>query len=183
MTRPILLALLFCTTLPTLALCQDAAPLVTRSRFQLEQSGAELVVDAAVKQAKSMELAVNIWVVDDGGHPIAFIRMDNARPGSAYTALSKGRTAAITRRATGPIRGTETPEHLWLDLSLQNAASDGGAVFTTLYGGVPIVIEGQVVGAVGVGGATGEQDAEIARAGIAALMEAMEKTPPAGLPE
>ena len=50
---------------------------------------------------------------------------------------------------------------------------------TTLYGGVPVVVDGQIIGAVGVGGGTGEQDAEIARAGIAALLEQIDATPPA----
>ena len=53
------------------------------------------------------------------------------------------------------------------------AAASGGKI-TTLYGGVPIEVDGQIVGAVGVGGATGEQDSEIARAGIAALLKALE---------
>jgi glc operon protein GlcG len=62
-----------------------------------------------------------------------------------------------------------------LNLSLQNAAGASGARLTTLKGGVPIVIEGQVIGAVGVGGATGEQDAQIAKAGIQELMTRLEK--------
>jgi hypothetical protein len=56
-----------------------------------------------------------------------------------------------------------------LNLSLQNAAAASGGKITTLYGGVPVVVDGQVIGGVGVGGGTGEQDAEIARAGIQAF--------------
>src|SRR5437763_319274 len=69
---------------------------------------------------------------------------------------------------TLPPRGE--PDGL-LNLSLQNAAAAGGARITTLKGGVPIVVDGQVIGAVGVGGGTGEQDAEVARAGIQALLD------------
>ena len=59
-----------------------------------------------------------------------------------------------------------------LSLSIQNAS---GGKITTLKGGVPIVVDGQVVGAVGVGGGTGEQDAEVAKAGIQALLDALGK--------
>jgi glc operon protein GlcG len=58
---------------------------------------------------------------------------------------------------------------VWLNLSVQIAAGQSGGKFTTLKGGVPVLVDGQVIGAVGVGGATGEQDAEIAQAGVAAL--------------
>ena len=60
-----------------------------------------------------------------------------------------------------------------LNLSLQNAAAAGGGKLTTLKGGVPVVVDGQVVGGVGVGGGTGEQDAEMARAGIQKLLDAL----------
>jgi glc operon protein GlcG len=62
-----------------------------------------------------------------------------------------------------------------LNLSLQNAAAASGAKLTTLKGGVPIVVEGQVIGAIGVGGGTGEQDAEIAKAGIQELLTRLKK--------
>jgi glc operon protein GlcG len=62
---------------------------------------------------------------------------------------------------------------LLLNISLQTAAAAGGGKFTSLKGGLPVVVEEQVIGAVGVGGGTGEQDAEIAQAGIAALLEAL----------
>jgi glc operon protein GlcG len=62
-----------------------------------------------------------------------------------------------------------------LNLSLQNAAAASGGKITTLFGGVPVLVEGQVIGGVGVGGGTGHQDAEIATAGITALTTALEK--------
>jgi glc operon protein GlcG len=60
-----------------------------------------------------------------------------------------------------------------LNLSLQNAAAASGGKLTTLKGGVPIVVDGQVIGAVGVGGGTGEQDAEVGKAGVQALLRAL----------
>lgn len=70
----------------------------------------------------------------------------------------------------GPLPAGGEPDAL-LNLSLQNAALASGGKLTTLKGGVPIEYEGQIIGAVGIGGATGEQDAELARAGVQALLD------------
>ena len=66
-----------------------------------------------------------------------------------------------------------------MNISIQNAAAASGGKITTLKGGVPIVVNGQVIGAVGVGGGSGEQDAEVAKAGIQALMDALNAEAPA----
>jgi glc operon protein GlcG len=146
-------------------------PLVVRDRARLTLQGARAALDAAEAKAAAMGLKVNIAVVDDGGHLITFIRMEGARPASGYTAITKATTAATFRQATGPLPpGAEQPD-VWLNLSLQNAAAASGGKITTLRGGVPIVVDDQVIGAVGVGGGTGEQDAEIARAGASAVAE------------
>jgi glc operon protein GlcG len=123
---------------------------------------------------------MNIAVVDDGGHLIAFERMEGARPASAYTAMTKATTAATMRLPSGPFpQGTTTPDPL-LNISLQNAAMASGGKVTTLYGGVPVIVDGQVIGAVGCGGGSGEQDAEVARAGIQAFTDRLEKAAGAG---
>ncbi len=111
----------------------------------------------------------NVAVVDDGGHLLAFARMDGARPASGATALTKAVSAATFRQETGTLPPKGEPDVL-LSLSIQTAS---GGKITTLKGGVPIVIDGQVVGAIGVGGGTGEQDAEIAKAGIQALLDGL----------
>ena len=79
------------------------SPLVTRGRVQLNLAGAEAVVGAAKKQAAAMALKCNIAVVDDGGHLLAFVRMDGARPASAATAITKAVSAATFRQATGTL--------------------------------------------------------------------------------
>ena len=151
----------------------DSPALVTRNQLKLNLAGAELILAESRRQATDMKLKVNLAVVDDGGHLLAFARMDGARPASGYTAITKASTAATFRQATGPVPpGVATPDPL-LNLSLQNAAAASGGKITTLLGGVPVVVDGQVIGAVGVGGGSGEQDAEIARAGIAKLLEAL----------
>jgi glc operon protein GlcG len=100
--------------------------------------------------------------------------MDGARPASGYTAITKAVTAATFRQETGPLPPKGEPDVL-LNLSLQNAAASGGGKLTTLKGGVPVVVDGQVIGAVGVGGGTGEQDADVARAGIKKMLDALTK--------
>ena len=153
------------------ARADEPKPLVTRDRVQLNLAGAEAVLDGAKKKAAAMGLKSNLAVVDDGGHLLAFARMDGARPASATTALTKAVSAATFRQETGPLPPKGEPD-LLLSLSIQNAS--GGKV-TPLKGGVPIVVDGQVVGAIGVGGGTGEQDAEVAKAGVRALLDALGK--------
>jgi glc operon protein GlcG len=146
------------------------APLITRGRIQLNLAGAETILAAAREKASALGVKVNVAVVDGGGHLIAFARMDGARPASGYTAQTKAATAATYRQETGPLPAKGEPDVL-LNLSLQNAALAAGGKLTTLKGGVPVVVEDQVIGAVGVGGGSGEQDAEVARAGIGALLD------------
>lgn len=158
-------------------------PLVTRGRVTLNLAGAETVVAAAKEKAREMKIKVNVAVVDDGGHLLSFARMDGARPASATTALTKAVSAATFRQATGPLPpGTAEPD-LLLNLGVQHAAGASGGKVTTLLGGVPIEVEGQIVGAVGVGGGTGEQDVEVARAGIARLLEALQSEAANGGPD
>src|SRR3954468_11062754 len=150
-----------CGFVATLALCLSVRPaptegknpseLVTRNRIQLNLAGAETVIAGARRRAEELRLRVNIAVVDDGGHLLCFARMDGARPASGYTALTKAVTAATFRQETGPLPARGEPD-LLLNLSLQNAALASGAKLTTLKGGVPVLVDGQVIGAVGVGG-------------------------------
>jgi glc operon protein GlcG len=152
--------------------------LVVRNQVRLTLAGARAIVAGAETKAQAMGLKVNIAVVDDGGHLLAFERMDGARPASAYTALTKATTAATLRAPSGPPPpGTANPDPL-LNLSLQNAALASGGKITTLHGGVPVVVESQVIGGVGVGGGTGEQDAQIARAGIEAFSDQLANPSP-----
>ena len=141
----------------------DDSPLVVRNQVRLTLEGACRIIAGAEKQASEMKLKMNIAVVDDGGHLLAFARMDGACPASGYTAITKATTAATFRQDTGPLpKGTIAPD-LLLNLSLQNAAAASGGKVTTLLGGIAVTVDGQVIGGVGVGGGSGEQDAEVAR--------------------
>ncbi len=153
--------------------------LVLRNQVRLTLGGARKILAGAEAKAKELGLMVNIAVVDDGGHLIAFERMDGARPASGSTATTKAVTAATVRAPTGPVpSGTTSPDPL-LNISLQNAAAASGGKLTTLLGGVPVVVEGQVIAGVGVDGGTGEQDAQVARAGIEGLLVELEGRAPA----
>ncbi len=147
--------------------------LIIKNRVGLTLEGARRIISGAEAKASEMKLKVNIAVVDDGGHLLSFARMDGARPASGYTALTKATTAATFRQETGPLpKGTTNPDPL-LNLSLQNAAAASGGKVTTLLGGVPIVVDDQVIGAVGIGGGSGEQDAIVAKAGVERFMDAL----------
>jgi uncharacterized protein GlcG (DUF336 family) len=145
--------------------------LVVRDRVRLTLAGARTILAGAEAKAASMSLKINIAVVDDGGHLLAFERVDGARPASAYTAITKATSAATFRQPTGPQPPNAASPDPILNLSLQNAAQASGGKITALYGGVPVVVDDQVIGGVGVGGGTGEQDAQIARAGIQSLLD------------
>ena len=126
---------------------------------KLTHDGALRLVQAGIAKAKQMGVPQCIAVVDDGGNLLAFVRMDGAKFLSATSALNKARTAASTRQPTGGA-------HAEVEIKLA-IATDGG--FTNLKGGLPVVLNGHCVGAIGVGSGTGEQDAEVGRAALAAL--------------
>jgi len=117
---------------------------------------------AAASEAEALknQWAVAIAIVDDGGHLLWLQRLDGAAPVSSHIAPAKARTAALGRRESRVyeemINGGRT--------SFLSAPLEG-----MLEGGVPVMVEGQCVGAVGVSGVKSSEDAQIARAGIAAL--------------
>jgi glc operon protein GlcG len=126
----------------------------------LSQSEVAQILQAARNEAQQQGWAVAIAVVDDGGHPLALERLDGCAPIGAYIATEKARSAAIGRRET---KGYEDM------VNGGRSAFLSAPLITSLEGGVPIMVEGQVVGAVGVSGVKAEQDAQVAKAGIAAL--------------
>lgn len=121
------------------------------------------------KKAAALSLKCNVAVADDGVHLLAFARTDGARPASAATALTKAVSAATFRPETGPLPAKSEPDAP-LSPSIQTAS---GGKITPPKGGVSIV-DAQVVGAIGVGG-TGEQDAEVAKAGVWALLDELSR--------
>jgi glc operon protein GlcG len=119
------------------------------------------IAAAAEAEAIANNWAVVIAIVDDGGHLLWLQRLDGAAPVSSHIAPAKAKTAALGRRES----------KIYEDMINGGRVSFLSAPFIDgmLEGGVPIVYEGQVVGAVGVSGVKSAEDAQIARAGIAAL--------------
>lgn len=126
----------------------------------LGQFDAQQILDAARDHAHTQGWAVAIAVVDDGGHPLALLRLDGASPITAYIATEKARSAALGRRET---KGYEDM------VNSGRTAFLSAPLLTSLEGGVPVLVDGQVVGAVGVSGVRADQDAQVAGAGAAAL--------------
>jgi len=120
-------------------------------------------VHAAEKKATAIGVPECIAVVDASGELLAFSRMDGARPGSIEIALTKARSAARRRRATGDEAGGDVLNGVRLALAAQSNVTGVG-------GGLPIVVDGQTIGGVGVSSGTVDEDIEVARAGIEALL-------------
>ena len=118
------------------------------------------ILIAARQEARNNNWAVTIVVADDGGHPLALERLDGCAPIGAYIATEKARSAALGRR--------ESKQYEDMINAGRNAFLSVPLLQGMLEGAVPIVIDGHVVGAVGVSGVKSEQDAQIARAGAAA---------------
>lgn len=118
------------------------------------------ILEAARAEALQHHWPVAIAIVDDGGHPLALERLDNCAPISAYIAIEKARTAALGRR--------ESKAYEDMINGGRTAFLSAPVLSGTLEGGVPIVIDGQVVGAVGVSGVKAPEDAQVAKAGVAA---------------
>ncbi len=121
----------------------------------------KLILEAAEAFAIEKKWAVTVSVVDDGGHLLGLIRLDDAAPISAQISPAKARTAALGRRESKIYEDTINAGRY----SFLSAPGLEGM----LEGGVPIVVDGTVVGAVGVSGVKSNEDVEIALAGIAAL--------------
>ena len=127
----------------------------------LEAADVKAIGAAAEAEALKNNWAVTIAIVDDGGHLLWLQRLDGAAPISAHIAPAKANTAAVGRRESKVYEDMINGGRV----SFLSAPGLEGL----LEGGVPIVKDGQVLGAVGVSGVKSTEDAQIARAGIAAL--------------
>ncbi|WAE53080.1 heme-binding protein [Stutzerimonas frequens] len=131
-----------------------------KSKAVLSQTEVATILAAARAEAQANGWAVTIVVADDGGHPLALERLDGCAPIASYIATEKARSSALGRRET---KGYEDM------VNNGRSAFLSAPVVCLLEGGVPVVVDGQVIGSVGVSGVTAAQDAQIAKAGVAAL--------------
>ncbi|WPC65625.1 heme-binding protein [Rhodoferax ferrireducens] len=132
-----------------------------KTKFILELADVKTIAAAAEAEALKNSWAVSIAIVDDGGHLLWLQRLDGAAAISAHIAPAKAHTAALGRRES----------KVYEDIVNGGRASFLSApeVKGLLEGGVPVMKDGQCLGAVGVSGVKSSEDAQIARAGIAAL--------------
>ena len=132
-----------------------------KTKFELELADVKRIAAAAEAEALKNQWAVTIAIVDDGGHLLWLQRLEGAPAISSHIAPAKAHTAALGRRESkvyeDVINGGRT--------SFLSAPAVAGM----LEGGVPILKDGQCLGAVGVSGVKSSEDAQIARAGIAAI--------------
>ncbi len=135
---------------------------------KLTLNDARLVLEGAEARARAIGVDMDVAVVDDGGHLLAFIRMDNARVTSIDVAISKAFTAACARRATheyAAVAGAGGPA---FGIHVSNQGR-----FMIVGGGLPIFINGVIAGGVGCSSGSPEQDREVAQAGIDRLLQAL----------
>jgi len=128
----------------------------------LSTADVKQIAAAAEAEAQTNKWPVTIAIVDDGGHLLWLQRLDGAAPVSSHIAPAKARTAAIGRRES----------KVYEDMINQGRTSFLSApeIEGLLEGGVPVIVDGHCVGAVGVSGVKSSEDAQIARAGIKAIL-------------
>jgi glc operon protein GlcG len=143
-------------------------PLVTRNHPKLTLEGAQAVLAAAERRAVEIKVPMDIAIVDDGGHLLAFARMDGAKLSSVQIAIVKAVSAAIRRKPSGPALSGGEPNIL-ISLSL---AIGTNAMQTPIRGGLPLEVGGECIGAIGVSNGSEDEDVDVARAGAAALAKA-----------
>jgi uncharacterized protein GlcG (DUF336 family) len=131
----------------------------TFTQRRLTLAGALKALNACIGKAEAMKVPQCIAITDDAGHLLAFARMEGSKVLSIESSTANARTTASSRVQTGNVHA---------DVEIKLAVATGGKL-TNLKGGAPILIDGQVVGAIGVGSGTGEQDREVALAGVAAI--------------
>lgn len=150
--RSIVAVALLVVALPAVAGAQSVT-----QKAVLTSEGARTAATAAEEEARRNQWNVTIVVVDDAGVPLYVKRMDGASAPTYEIALGKARTSATFGR----------PSKVFQEMAAERGISLPGV--TPLEGGVPIVVDGEVVGAIAASGVRSEQDAQIARAGAQAV--------------
>ncbi|MBG7621450.1 heme-binding protein [Herbaspirillum sp. AP02] len=152
---------LFTLALSGLLVANVAGAATLPTQPVLTLAAAQQVLQAAQAKAQAENWPCVISVVDAAGLPLALVRMDNAAvPAGVEIAPGKARTAALFRRPSGALEDA-------INGNRPAAATARG--FVLMRGGLPLVADGQVVGAIGVSADTPQHDEEIAKAGVAAL--------------
>ena len=141
-----------------------------RTAFKLELAEARAMARAALSKAEELKVPETVCIVDDGGYPIALERMDGARVTGPQIAWNKAFTAAGHKRSTHlfttPPNGPALPGHEAFGIQWSFEGR-----FAAFVGGFPVVVNGEVVGGVGLSGGNGEQDTKCGLAALQALKD------------
>jgi uncharacterized protein GlcG (DUF336 family) len=132
-----------------------------RTRPALTLADVKKIAAAAEGEAIKHNWKVAIAILDDGGHLLGFVRMDGATPANAEIAVEKARTAAVSRRSSGA----------WEERIKGGRLAMLRMPVLPVQGGVPILVNGECVGGVGVSGVQSHEDEQIAQAGIDAALK------------
>jgi uncharacterized protein GlcG (DUF336 family) len=141
-----------------------------KKTLKLERHEARAMADAALAKAAEINVLETVCITDDGGYPIVLERMDGARITGPQIAWNKAFTAAGHKRSTHlfntPPNGPALPgnEAFGIQWSFEGK-------FAVFVGGFPIVVDGEVIGGVGLSGGNGEQDTACGLAALAALRD------------
>jgi uncharacterized protein GlcG (DUF336 family) len=145
-----------------------------KQALKLELQEAKLMIEAAIKKAEEINVLETIAIVDDGGYVIAMERMNGARITGPDIAIAKGFTAAGHKRSTHlfntPPNGPALPNNEAYGIQLMFPGR-----FAIFVGGFPIVVNGEVIGGVGISGGNGEQDTAVGTAALQALKDLLSK--------
>jgi glc operon protein GlcG len=158
-------ALLALSSMPAFAQANFAPPPQIPYGLSVDLETAKAAAAAAVAEAKKNNWKMALAVVDTGGYLVYFEKMQDTQTGSVELAIEKAKTAALFRRPTK---------------LFQDAVAGGGEGLRLLHltgaipidGGVPIIMDGKVIGAVGISGGSGDQDGQVAKAGATAVKTA-----------
>jgi glc operon protein GlcG len=130
-----------------------------RNKPTLTSADVHKMMAACKAEAQKNKWIVTIAIVDDAGYPLLVERMEGAGPVSANVAVGKARTAAVTRR----------PSKFWEDRVKERPGFISFPVDVMIQGGLPLMHQGDCVGAIGVSGVQSHEDEQIAQAGVAVL--------------
>jgi uncharacterized protein GlcG (DUF336 family) len=142
--------------------------------LKIELEEAKHIIEAAIKKSKEINVLETIAVVDDGGHLIALERMNGARITGPDIAIAKAFTAAGHKRSTHLFNtepnGPALPGNEAYGIQLMIPGK-----FAIFVGGFPIVVNGEVIGGIGISGGNGEQDTTVGTAALGELQQFLEK--------
>ncbi|RDE07860.1 GlcG/HbpS family heme-binding protein [Pelagibacterium lacus] len=138
--------------------------MLTISRLSREE--AEVLVEGAVAKSNAMNIPMCIAVCDESGHLIAFDRMDGGKVSSISIAIDKAFTGAVARKGTHVYNQLCQPGQPTFGIHVTN-----GGHFSIIGGGLPVTVDGTIVGGVGISSGTAIEDQEVAEAAVAYFYE------------